>query len=96
MRFVKHAAVCQLSADDFWRLRLDLQFDHFMAADSSHGASFRLLSSETKADAREGQQVVHQVALITYARSPVPPAYLFLLTTTHFLVYCMKLIWNSL
>ena len=66
VKTVKTSNLCNLSAEEFWALRMDVGFDLFMANARSGGCEVLEL--------KEQGESVTRTTLLTYQENPIPPA----------------------
>ena len=65
-RTVSESHLCAMSAEEFWDLRLDLDFDQFQAAERKGG--FKVL------DHQEEDGLIARTTVLTYEENPIPPS----------------------
>ena len=66
VKTVKTSNLCNLSAEEFWGLRMDVGFDLFMANARSGGCEVLEL--------KEQGESVTRTTLLTYQENPIPPS----------------------
>ena len=77
VRTVKSSNLCQLSAEEFWALRMDVGFDVFMA--DARGGGCQVLDLSEHKDG-----MVDRSTLLTYQENPIPPSLRSMLGATEF------------
>ena len=76
VKTVKASNICNLSAEEFWWLRMDVGFDLYMANARDGGCEVLELN--------EGTEKVERVTLLTYQENPIPPSLRGMLGATEF------------